>query len=270
MKTEVKYLGIVVTRNRREEANITNRVEDMKKRLSHWLLWDLSIFGRALISKAEGLSKCIYPSNSLYISPKPMKAANSVIFNFLWRNKTHYIRKSQLVKEYKSGGLNALEFESLVGTFKINWLKACLSNPTSMWFHIPWNIFKKIGGLDLLLKCDFEVGKLPLKLSDFHKQILLYWKIVFTHNFSPHGATLWNNRVITVSKKSLFKYEWYDKGIVFVKDLLYENGSLLEYNDFIVKFNIDCTYREFNKICKAIPCSLLMLIRNSLRNVIGR
>lgn len=37
----------------------------------------------------------------------------------------------------------------------INWVKAFLSQPDSMWFHIPRSLFKKIGGRELLLKCDF-------------------------------------------------------------------------------------------------------------------
>ena len=75
------------------------------------------------------------------MSPGNVKKANSVIFQFLWRNKTHYVKKSQLVKEYAMGGINALDFKSMFGNFKINWLKKYISQPDSMWFHIPRNIF---------------------------------------------------------------------------------------------------------------------------------
>ena len=92
----------------------------------------------------------------------------------------------------------------MFGTLKVKWLKTYLSQPDSMWFNIPRSLFKKIGGLEFILQCDLEVGFLRLKLSNFRTQILHYWKIIFTHNFSSHGSTLWNNRVITVNRKSVF------------------------------------------------------------------
>lgn len=266
VKTEVKYLGIVLSKNaiRREDVNFSNRLVDMKKSLSRWLTRDLTIFGRVTLSKSEGISKVIYPCQSLYVSSDNVKKANSIIFQFLWKNKTHYIKKSQLVKEYDMGGIKALDFEAMFGTFKIKWLKTYLSQPDSMWFHIPRNLFKQVGGLDFLLQCDFEVTKIPVKLSKFHKQVLQYWKMIFTHNFSPHGSTLWNNRVIIINRKSLYKYDWYEKGIVFVIDILDDTGNLLEYKAFLEKYKLNCTHSKYKMICKAIPVQLLQLIQNIL------
>lgn len=216
VESEVKYLGITISKNlvRREDLNITKCTTDMKKSLSHWLTRDLTILGRVVLSKAEGISKLIYPCQSLYVSSNNIKKVNSIIFQFLWNNKTHYIKRSQLVKEYDKGGIKALEFESMVGTFKLNWLKAYLSQPNSMWFHIPRSLFKRIGGLEFLLKCDFDVNKVPVKF------------------FTPHGSTVWNNRVITINRKSIFKCDWYEKGILFVTDFLDSNGNIMDHRAF--------------------------------------
>lgn len=65
----------------------------------------------------------------------------------------------------------------MLGTFKIKWLKEFLLKPDSIWFHIPKSIFKRFGGLNFLLKCDFEIPKIPFKLSEFHKQVLHHWKM---------------------------------------------------------------------------------------------
>lgn len=119
----------------------------MKKSLSHWLIRDLTIFGRTILSKAEGISKLIYPCHSVYISSDNIKKANTLIFQFLWRNKTHYIRRTQLVKDYDKGGIK---------------------------FHIPRSLFEETGGLDFILKRDYDVSRIPIKLSNFHKQVLLF------------------------------------------------------------------------------------------------
>lgn len=82
VESEVKYLGLTISKNliRREDTNISNCIEDLKKSLSHWLTRDLTIFGRTTLSKGEGISKLIYPCHSLYISSKNINKANSVIF----------------------------------------------------------------------------------------------------------------------------------------------------------------------------------------------
>lgn len=143
--------------------------------------------------------------------------------------------------------------------------KSFLAQPDSIWFHVPKCLFKNVGGLEFLLCCDFDISKLPVKLSDFHKQILLiglhYWKMMFTHKFTQHGSTLWNNRTITINRKTLFKQEWYEKKVLYVTDLMDENGHLMQFNSFGEKFNLKCSYREFNQICRAIPLPLKFMIK---------
>lgn len=200
----------------------------------------------------------------MYVPPYTIKKVNSIIYNFIWRNKTHYVKKSQLVKERNKGGLKTLDFEAMVGVFKINWVKACLTKSECIWFHIPKNIFKKVGGLEFLLKCDFEITKLPIKLSEFHRQVLHCWKMIFSHNFAPHCSTLWNNRTITINRKALLRKNWFEKDIVFVADLMDENSQLLEYNTFKDKYKLQCSYREYDRTCRAITLPLMQMIQNSL------
>ncbi len=72
VESEIKYLGLLISKNliRREDTNISNRILDMKESLSHWLTRDLTIFGRITLSKAEGISKLIYPCHSSYFLKK--------------------------------------------------------------------------------------------------------------------------------------------------------------------------------------------------------
>ncbi|XP_054865756.1 uncharacterized protein LOC129348729 [Amphiprion ocellaris] len=266
VKNEVKYLGLIITKNgaERENANILPRLNDVKKVFNHWLSRDLSILGRILLSKAEGLSRLTYPCHSIFTSNKTIQTSNSIIFNFIWRNKTHYIRKSQLVKDYENGGLKALNFESIIAAFRVTWLKECLSLSDSLWYHIPNKLFNKVGGLDFLLRCDFDLSKLPLKISPFHRQALQFGKLLFTHNFTPHNTVLWNNRVITINRKSLFKSDWYENGVCFVLDLMQLDGHLLSYENFVSRFRIKVTCKGYEKVCKAIPTPLLRMIQNIL------
>ncbi len=54
------------------------------------------------------------------------------------------------------------------------------------WYYIPNIIFEKLGGIEFLLNCNFNINKLPIKLSNFHKQALLSLMIsLYTNTIPP-------------------------------------------------------------------------------------
>lgn len=142
----------------------------------------------------------------------------------MWKNKIHHIKKSTLMNSHENGGFNFLDFST--NTFKINWIRQFIRNPTSVW-NIPSCIFSKTGALQLL--CTYNTEKLPTELANFHKQILLSWSLIYKHNFTPHRYYIWNNRDILYKHKSLFLENWFTHGIILVSQLFKSNGTLLSY-----------------------------------------
>lgn len=118
------------------------------------------------------------------------------LFNFTWRNKPNYLRKAVICSTQSEGGLNALDFKTSNIIFKIKWIQNYLRNEDCICNIIPKLIFQQIGGLEFLLKCNFDMGKIPVKLANFHKQVLLTWNLMYKHNFSPHRFPIWNNKDI--------------------------------------------------------------------------
>ncbi|KAI2661582.1 hypothetical protein H4Q32_007217 [Labeo rohita] len=45
----------------------------------------------------------------------------------------------------------------------------CVNSPDSIWYFIPHNMYRNLGGLKFLLTCNFSPSKLPIKLSKFHE-----------------------------------------------------------------------------------------------------
>lgn len=196
VKNEVKYLGVVISKDPkdREKANLMDNLIKSQKILNLWVQRDLSIFGRIVLQKSEALSRMIYPAFSLRISDRYVKNLNQMQYKFLWKNKHHFLRKSDVVKPIIEGGLNVIDFDVMNGTLKLKWLQTFLRHKHSFWFRFSSKIFDFFGGIDFLLRCDFEPSKLKCKLSSFHSQVLLYWKLIYKHNFSPHSCSLWNNK----------------------------------------------------------------------------
>jgi len=89
-----------------------------------------------MLTKIESISRLIYPSCSLAISPKLIKEINRINFNFIWKNKHHYIRKGDLLKDYEEGGIKAIDFEIMNGILKVKWLQSFLRNGEEIWFSL--------------------------------------------------------------------------------------------------------------------------------------
>lgn len=136
-----------------------------------------------------------------------------------------------LHKKYEDGGVSAINFDIMNGVLKLKWLKTFIQNSNSFWFIVPSAIFNKLGGINVFLRCDFECTSLPVKLSAFHQQVLLYWKLLFKHNFTPHNTAVWNNRYIKIGRKSVYFEEWKSKRIWAIAHFLDDNGNLLLYRE---------------------------------------
>lgn len=127
-----------------------------KNILNNWLQRDITIFEKTLLTK---ISRFIYPAQSLALSTKLVKERNKLNFDFSWKNRNHYIRKGDLLKSYEEGSIKAIDFEIMDGVFKIKWLQIFLQNANEIWFCLTSLIFYKLGGIQFLLKCDFEIQK---------------------------------------------------------------------------------------------------------------
>lgn len=86
-----------------------NELESYQRR------WNLKIF-----QKAEGIFRLVYPALSLYIDSKTISAIDSVLFKFIWKNKTEYIKRKTMIRNYADGGFNAIDFTTFNQVFKIN------------------------------------------------------------------------------------------------------------------------------------------------------
>ena len=175
VKKCVRYLGIHICRNvmERQQLNFLPKMKKTKTILNLWLQRDLSILGRVLLTKAEGVSRFVYPGLSLNVHDSTCKNINNMFINFVWKNKHHHLKKSLLSGPKDKGGFDLLDFMDLNYTFKVKWLKECLKAPESLWYFIPHNIFKDVGGLHFLLSCNYNISRLPIKLSEFYQQALL-------------------------------------------------------------------------------------------------
>ncbi len=100
VKNTVIYLGVTINnQSNRSDLNFSSIINQVKKRFNMWLMQDLSIYGRVLLAKAEGISRSVYMSLSMDLPVNICKELDKMLFNFIWRNKAHYLKEEILCNQ---------------------------------------------------------------------------------------------------------------------------------------------------------------------------
>lgn len=106
-----------------------------------WLMRDLSLKGKVLSSKTEGFSRLVYPAKVLDVPSSIEKKIDSTLFDFLWRNKSHYLNRNVLCNSECQGSLNMMDFHWSYIVFKVNWNKHYIQNKDKLGYLLPNLIF---------------------------------------------------------------------------------------------------------------------------------
>ncbi|CDQ96657.1 unnamed protein product, partial [Oncorhynchus mykiss] len=95
-----------------------------------------------------------------------------------------------------------------------------------------------------MLFCNYNIDKVPVKLSAFHRQVFLSWFLIYKHHFSPHRYYIWNNRDKLYKNTSLF---------LEYCQLVNAEGLLLSYKEFLSLYKVPVTPKDFAIVLDAIP-----------------
>ena len=70
------------------KSDFQSLIPKVKNTFDRWLMRDLSLKGRVLYSKTEGLSRVLYPPKVLDVSKPFIKKIDLIkLFNFIWKHK---------------------------------------------------------------------------------------------------------------------------------------------------------------------------------------
>ena len=144
------------------------------------------------------------------------------------------------------------------------WISRLLNPERRNWKSVPNYFFKKLGGLNFFLRCNYDAKYLDPKLPIFYRDILsLFSELKSKYNYQQGQETiLFNNKAILIGGKPFFLREWFSKGIISIQDLLNENGQLISFQQFQRKYDCKTNFLKFYQVINAIPKTLLTRARN--------
>ena len=238
-----------------------------------WQTRQITLLGRITIIKVLLLSQLIYRF-SVLPSPLPdqMKRINDIFFDFLWNNKKHFIDQKVMINSLGEGGLNMIDISSKDTSLKCSWVKRLCDKDNTCLQKIACYFIPNADGL-------FWSGNLTVSnaLNLMLHQSLIWNNIVKAwciYNFSSPtciedilNQQIWYNSHILIGKCPFFFGPLHMKGIVYIKDLVSQDGHIMTANEILIQYSLDKNHlMSINSIIGAIPQQWKVIIRNSYPN----
>ena len=248
-----KALGIHFSYNSKEniKQNFEKRLVNMQSSLNIWKSRDLTITGRILLSKSFGISKLLYAASMTTVPNYIIAEGSKIIRDFIWAGRKPKLKWKTLTNSYLDGGLQAPDIACQIKSLRCAWIGRLLDKSESAWKHIPLKFFSKYGGLSFLLNCNSDTSNWS-GLGKFYKEMIDFWQELKPEP-NPCDQILWNNKHVTINGKSLFYKSWYENGMVYVKDIVNEEGKILLCIQLNAKFNLNINALDYTSIINAIP-----------------
>ena len=156
------------------------------------------------------------------------------------------------------GGLNFINFATMMKSLRLAWLSRLLGNNDDLRKVIPNYYLSEYGGLQFLLKCNYNAESINKCLPNFYRELLQYFQEFKNKtNIFPTGEfLLWTNKAITIENSSVFWRSWFKRKIIYVQDVLNAEGNFLTFEEFQNKFKITTNFLYYLQLIAATPSDL--------------
>ena len=264
MRSPVKILGVHFSYDEKNnnDLNFNLKLRKLQTRLDMWRARDLTLFGRVLIIKSLGLSKIIHSISNIEAPDGIASAVRKNLFNFIWKNKKDRIKRTTLYQDLEKGGIRMTDVDLMFRSLRLAWIPRLLTAGDCNWCTVPYHFFRKLGGLNFLLKCNYD-PKHFAQLPIFYRNILQFFKELKALYGYDQGSdlVLFNNREILVDNKTVYLNNWVENDVISIKDLLKDDGNYLSFQEFTDKFACKTNFLQYYQIISAIPNHLLLKTR---------
>ena len=127
--------------------------------------------------------------------------------------------------------------KTLIDTQCIICLKKYIEDYDSPWKHFLSFFLKDYGGKFFLYKdCNFNSSDLSDNLPSFYRECRNVWSKLTAKPAESCEEVLkqilWNNQFVPINDKPVFNRRLFSKGIVFISDILTNNGKLKPWPSF--------------------------------------
>ena len=161
--TPVQILGIHFSHDKKgnDDLNFSLKLRKLQTKLDMWSARSLTLFGRVLITKTLGISQIIYSASNIEVPDTIADTLKRKLFNFIWKKKKDKIKRTVLYQDLEEGGLRMTDVDLMFKALRLAWIPRLLNAGDKNWCSVPNHYFRKKGGLNFLLKCNYDTKYFP-------------------------------------------------------------------------------------------------------------
>ena len=253
-------LGITFTKDLSDMVNLNynKKIEEIRTLFYHWSKRILTPIGKIVIIKTLALSKINYLIMSL---PNPstnyIKNLQNLMFNFLWSGKPDKVKRNLIIQDYQYGGLRMLDLENFMTALKVTWLRRYLLY-SSKHFKLVQKICPQISqfssfGNDYIKSSNISTNN-PF-WGDVFNSYLKFTELYTVKSWEEIiNVPIWHNSLLKINGSSFFLKKYYEKGILFIGDILKDNGEFLSFENLIQKYNVQTNFLQYRSLISCIKC----------------
>lgn len=136
----VKCLGYRFTHGDVYKENWKPVISKLSKVLDDHKFRNLSMKGKAVLCNVGALSKILYIASILSLPKTYLKDIESLIFSFVWNDKTEWVKRNTLYLPYLQGGIGLACVTAKVHTYRVMHVKQLIYGEFQNWmpFAIYW------------------------------------------------------------------------------------------------------------------------------------
>ena len=202
------------------------------------------------------IPKLLYVSSIIQTPMEIIKRMERMIFKFLWKGPDKVTRNS-VINSIKNGGFNLIDIETQIKALRLSWIPRILDSTRKGPWKSYFNHYLKPYGGTFLLKCNYEFKDLTTLLNGFYSDLLLWWE-EFRNTFSDINYAqriIWNNKDIRIDNRSVFYKLYYESGIVYVRDLIFESDNK-QSHDFYRQKGLKTDFLTWTGLRLSVPKEL--------------
>ena len=257
--TKFKLLGVNFDVNLENmvDCNYRDKLSQIKNLINTWSKRNLTLIGRISVVKT-----LILPilNHLIMTLPNPndemVKKIDNLIYSFIWNSPVHRVKKEVLQKSHIDGGLKMINLSAFILALKSTWIRKIFRQ------NCNWlNILFASSNLDQENFFNFGTGYINSQninfSNKFWQDVFNAWEIITDKEKDNSWDfflcnPIWFNKLVKIDNKSVFYSDWFKKGIVYINDVLDENGKFLSFEDIKQKFGVSGNVMKYNSIISAV------------------
>ena len=253
---KLQVLGIIFANDETQsvEENYGSKLTRISAIIASWNRRNLSLGGKIIIIKTLLLPILTHILTSLPSPPEEfMKKLKATLFQFIWNGKVDRLKRSSIYRDHLKGGCNMVDVDTYDTALKVTWARReimgnhdwCkLFRQEIARFQFIWE-----RNADSLLEMGRNMSNkfwtdVVRAMAKYDQSIMVDIKDVNRHSVWFSNHTKFRNYEIKA---------WRQKGIVYINDLLRDNGEIMSFEEAKATYDLKGTIIDYLGLVHSLP-----------------